>query len=1264
MTKLLALLLLASACWGQLAIDSTKTPGISDTQWTWAQAKKTGTAAEQAQVATQLAYITSYYNRFNAPIDAAHQGGAYEVAFAYKVDPTSVDSPWRDHACQWIKFSVDTADGNTGGTHDANSDFADGNNLRWSSPRLAVAYSILRSHCDVSDATVTTKFRDMATRMWNFFKQGGTSPFFVYTTPYRVNNNIGIGQITAMMAVAVAAYDADEFTDPLTWVESMKTTLMDAYVVPCHTTSNVTTAYHVCYGGGSTEGMTEYGPEADQLTVELYNIWRVNVTGVDYTAAANSFAAYVMDWQMKGTSPWYQNGTYYPLYGSYYYRDALALGSPPYWMFFQTYQRKMIGRLYWHFRDAANTTYRDYAQFWSKSIDPVTYLYNPPSSQNSQKQSDEVLYQDPDATGVDYRTQSLDPWHVTPSMMMVRSDWTTNASWFGILSMIEGADHMHGDSGTFNFARKGKWLTREVPGYLNLRSVSPNALHNSLIANGHGSYSGATRGGGSFDKSQNEGTNGFKRRSGGYMAECNSAYCAGELETAAAYKFTGYAITSDVSDMRRNFIYFNPDFFIIADRVKYATGVTARTIFPVQTEKGAATISGSTATIANASQRLHVTVVAPAGHSLHNVQLNSLKAIEFRRRTDDVGAVFFDGGSMPTSATTLRFSGLTGAYAALNTDMSCAPQSLSSGYEPYQDGAAYNGERLICTKAGAWAGLPAYAAGTHGIATVRNSADTAVAFPRDLRWVDPDINPTAPTTIVTHDPYAVYVASNTAVNEDAFLVAFQGADSVDTPATVTGLTVSTSNATALSVTLPGGSLIEYIIPKTLTPTFPITFTRTGPAVTQYWHGLTPGTTYKLSDAGGATTLNTTGAGTSVVASNSGLVIAAVDESISSPTITLVATPASLAASCVNGGSNPANQTIALTVTGDGGEAAVSFSDDSAAISETLSGGAAPQTTPQTMTVAFGGCSGLSVGTHNLNISVTSGTTYVVNSPLTIPVTLTVTANPLIAASPASVNFTATVSGANPADQTVTITRTVSGDLGSITDDAAWLTVTPSSATGITSQDLTLAVDIAGLDPGQHTATITVASSGASNTPITIPVLLALDNPPAIGVEPRPGTTMIQIPFRAPSRAACTIRACTTAACSSVVASASDGGGHPIRIYTLTGLTAATTYTVQTVCGTEIKARQVTTRAATGGPTITLPIDVFNAVGADNIVVDYGADDTLSETAVNGSCSASRCTATITWTNAFRLLWFQITYRDSGNNVLKTEAIRSRSLIPE
>lgn len=1259
MRTFLTLLLFASSCYAQVTVTASRPRVRFDSAHrAWIAAKKTGTAADQAQWTAFVNYVNTWFG-VSQPVNAGKQGGAFEMAVAYMGDPVTFGGARAEKGCQWLKYTVDRDDGDTGGALDADGDINDNNAFRWNAPNVAVAWDVLHDTCDALDPTIGTKVRALATAAWNLKKPGAPQQLLILTTPFRVNNNIGIGQLNALVHLLVSAYEPGVFEEPATWLATLKTAVMDAYVVPCHTVSSLTEVYHVCYGGASTEGMSDYGPEAIHLTIDMYDVWRVG-TDVDFSSAFQTFCRYSLDWAMYGTAPAFVQGTYNALYRPFNYRDVLAISSAYHGMF-QVYQRQMIGRIWWHFYRTGDTTRRDYAQFWSRSIDPVALLNNPPASANAGVYNRDVLYQDPNAAGVDYRTADLPLDYTTPSMLLSRSDWTTNATYFGIIAMIEGSDHMHGDGGTFSIARKGRWLTKEIPGYYNVRNINPNGVHNTLTMNGHGSFSAGYVGPngrpGTYVKSPNNGTNGFRRRSGGYMANCNTGYCSGELEIGAPFRFTGSSITADVEDARRNFIYFKTgDVWVIGDRVKYVTGVSARTIFHLQSEKGAATIDGGVATISNADQRLHVTPVAPSTFGFLSVRLDTLYVVDVHLRTNDTAALYFDGSGLPTTVTSVALTGFTGVYSVLNTTLSCANQAAgtTSGYEPFADGAAYSVERLVCTSAGLFAGLPAYDPRVHGYGK-------ASQFARDMRWNEPEINPASPTAVVTHDPYRIDITGDRG-NAETFMVVLQGADSVDPIMPVTPLTVGTGNAVAGSFTLPGGELTEVILPKTITPTYPITFTRTGPAVTQHWLGHSPGVTYKLSDNGTATTLNTSGAGTDVVADNSGMIIASVDAGISTPTITLVATPPTLVFNCTEGGQSPFPQNVALTATGDSGEAAVSFSSDQSWATAVLSGGSAPQDTPQTMTVNID-CTGRTAGVHTATITITSATPYVVNSP-TVGITLNVTAAALLAASPTSVTFAATLSGGNPSNQTLAISRTSPGDLGTITNDSVggWLTVSPTTATYTTQQNLTLSVDITGLTAGLYTANISIPSTGASNTPLVVPVTLGVNPAVQIGLEPQVGTDRVRVRYRAPSREPCTVRACTDDSCDTEIASQSDGGGHPLRDFTLPGLTEDTPATLQTVCGTEIKARQIRTKAA-GGPTKVFVIDLDNIHNAATISVNYGATPSMTETPVTGSCADGRCVATITWTNANRMVYTQPIFKNGGGATIHTGPIRSQLLVP-
>jgi hypothetical protein len=103
------------------------------------------------------------------------------------------------------------------------------------------------------------------------------------------------------------------------------------------------------------------------------------------------------------------------------------------------------------------------------------------------------------------------------------------------------------------------------------------------------------------------------------------------------------------------------------------------------------------------------------------------------------------------------------------------------------------------------------------------------------------------------------------------------------------------------------------------------------------------------------------------------------------------------------------------------------------------------------------------------------------------------ASPTIAFSPSSLSFSAEEGGANPSSQTLTIWNSGKGTLNwVISDDAGWLTLSPSSGASTGESDsITVLVDTYGMDAGGYSASIAVSASGASNSPRTIAVDLSV-----------------------------------------------------------------------------------------------------------------------------------------------------------------------------
>jgi hypothetical protein len=107
-------------------------------------------------------------------------------------------------------------------------------------------------------------------------------------------------------------------------------------------------------------------------------------------------------------------------------------------------------------------------------------------------------------------------------------------------------------------------------------------------------------------------------------------------------------------------------------------------------------------------------------------------------------------------------------------------------------------------------------------------------------------------------------------------------------------------------------------------------------------------------------------------------------------------------------------------------------------------------------------------------------------------TQSVATDPVISASPASLSFSGTVGGANPASQSLSINNGGGGTLNwTASDNASWLTVTPASGTAPST--LTISVNTSGLLAGTFNATISISATGATNSPLNVPVTLNLNN---------------------------------------------------------------------------------------------------------------------------------------------------------------------------
>ena len=233
---------------------------------------------------------------------------------------------------------------------------------------------------------------------------------------------------------------------------------------------------------------------------------------------------------------------------------------------------------------------------------------------------------------------------------------------------------------------------------------------------------------------------------------------------------------------------------------------------------------------------------------------------------------------------------------------------------------------------------------------------------------------------------------------------------------------------------------------------------------------------------------------SATASNSPLRVP-VTLAIRAPTPSIALSPTSLRFSS-DFGTNPAPQTFTVSNSDIGTLAwGASSSVDWLRLSP------ATGTAPTTVTVNVN-TSGLQPGTYAAAVTISSFSDDTTNSPQTVTVVVTVQApliivTPVITLGTTSLSFSGLPNTNPPAAQTVSITNTGTGTLNwsaavNTTTGGAWLSVSPASGTAPST--LSVSVDISRLAAGLYSGTITISSTGATATPATITVTLALGVP--------------------------------------------------------------------------------------------------------------------------------------------------------------------------
>jgi uncharacterized protein (TIGR03437 family) len=199
---------------------------------------------------------------------------------------------------------------------------------------------------------------------------------------------------------------------------------------------------------------------------------------------------------------------------------------------------------------------------------------------------------------------------------------------------------------------------------------------------------------------------------------------------------------------------------------------------------------------------------------------------------------------------------------------------------------------------------------------------------------------------------------------------------------------------------------------------------------------------------------------------------------------LTVDPTSLTFDYQQGEAAPAVRNVNISSVPTGVQFAASVTSSTPWLSMTLSS----NTAPATMTVGVNPA-GLNTGTHTGTITVTptGGSAQQINVTLNVRAAANLTVNQNI------LDFTYRTDGPAPASQPVQVGSTGSALGFSASTNASWIRVSPAS--GTTTATVQIGVEPAGLNPGNHTGTVTFTSTGGAATSTqTVTVNLRISSP--------------------------------------------------------------------------------------------------------------------------------------------------------------------------
>lgn len=294
---------------------------------------------------------------------------------------------------------------------------------------------------------------------------------------------------------------------------------------------------------------------------------------------------------------------------------------------------------------------------------------------------------------------------------------------------------------------------------------------------------------------------------------------------------------------------------------------------------------------------------------------------------------------------------------------------------------------------------------------------------------------------------------------------------------------------------------------------------------------------------------------------------------STPAITMVFPPAGASLTVTEG---ETNQVVIPFSSSGGALGNFSVSDNQAWASVSPTSG----TTATDLTVTVDATS-LTAGSYQVDVTVSSTTEGVTNSPQVIPVSVTVTEGspiPTLSLDTNTVTWNYVIGGALPANQVVTATATAPGaEVTSSFTGCSWLTVTPTS--GNTPQEFTFAADVtpgdSAIAAGSYPCTVTMTGTGEVNgSPTDVTVTLNITALPSnVTGRAAPSDTRALVRYHGPGLA--TGAPCVVTLLDGIteVDSQSDSGGGAARSVefpspTGSALTPSTAYQATLACGIE------------------------------------------------------------------------------------------------